>query len=158
MNRLVLCALGVFLVLGSVGRTPTDLLAGRQAAAATISVTLGEQDFTNGQMVGIVEYQNAQAGEPAPFDAFRGTDSTTGDTFDEAWQFVYGPPLLPLAAASVQMGLYDHDSEADLGQVASCLVNGVDLSSDLDARLEYYGGGTQPFLNEYNVYTLPLPS
>lgn len=119
--------------------------------SSAIVVTLGDQDFADGSFpVGVAGFNGPSAGEPAPFDAFRGSDF--GASFSESWTFGYAAGAV--TSASISLGLFDHDSAAPGSQVSAFSVDGVDLTALLDAALEATGG-TQ---NEDNVYSIVLPA
>lgn len=128
------------------------LLAVGSLGADTI-VTLGQQDFMDGDLsIGTVQFDNASAGDPAPFDKFHGGD-VDGPNFSESWTFAY-TPTAAFAAATITLGVYDHDSVASGNQVAFFGVDGFDLTTSLNAAFESHGGSN----GEYNVYTLNLPA
>ena len=129
------------------------ILAGMYPASqanATI-LTLGEQDFANGSFTSLGVFNTAGAGEPAPFDLFRGNDPI-GPNFSESWTFSYSPGAV--TSASISIGIFDHDSFVAGNQVASFSVDGFDLTALLNALFEGSGGAQ----TEYNVYTLALPA
>jgi hypothetical protein len=123
------------------------------SARGQMVVTLGQQDFTDGQMLlGIGAFNTASTGEPAPFDQFYGGD-VAGPDFSQSWTFNYAAtPGIQAAAATI--GIYDHDSVATGSQVVFFGVDGVDLTSLLNTAFEGHGGAN----GEYNIYTVTLPS
>lgn len=128
------------------------LFIGAQAATATTSVTLGEQDFINGETPSTLAFNNAAAGEQDPFDdGFLGSDS--GANFSASWTFSYAPQA-PVTGGTVTLGIVDHDSAATGDQIGSFTLNGIDLTTELNAQFESYGGAS----SEYNEYTLELPN
>ena len=123
------------------------------ASAAMINVSLGNTSpgFNDGDTPPLVpDILNAQSGQPAPFDAGKGSDVLSD--LDESWSFSYGAISDTILSASLTLGIIDHDSAASGSQLAGYLLDGNDLTADLDALFEG-GGGTN---NEYNVYTLNL--
>lgn len=123
------------------------------ASAAMINVSLGNTSpgFNDGDTPPLVpDILNAQSGQPAPFDAGKGSDVLSD--LDESWSFAYGAISDTILSASLTLGIIDHDSAASGSQLAGYLLDGNDLTADLDALFEG-GGGTN---NEYNVYTLNL--
>jgi hypothetical protein len=135
------------LALGMLAATP---------AKASVVVTLGEQDFTDGDTP-VTTYTPAQAGEPEPFNGFRGRDQDLTDTvlaedFSATWTFTYAP--LTITSATLTIGLYDHDSASPGSQVGGFFLDFIDLTVLLDSTLEARGGGN----TEYNIYVLTLPS
>ena len=136
-----------FVVATMLGLVALLACAGRSGAQ---SVTLGNQDFSDGSFPDGTVYDNASLGEPAAFDGFLGHDIFT--PFSDSWTFTYpAPPAV--TSASITLGLYDHDSAAPGVQVQSFTVDGNDLTALLNAALESAGGSQI----EYNVYTINLP-
>ena len=60
------------------------------ANADIISQTLGGVDVTDGQMVGTGTFNTTNASQPAPFNAYIGSDLNTGPNFSANWAFNYG--------------------------------------------------------------------
>ncbi len=136
-------------LMGAVIGLSFILLPVDTASAAVI--TLGEPDFIDDVLVGSAsEFDAASAGEPAPFDRSRGSDS--GAAFSEAWTFAYAAG--PVYSASITIGIADHDSAAAGNQVEKFSVDGIDLTFLLNTAFNAEGG-TQ---DEYNVYTINIPS
>ena len=98
------------------------------ANATTISQTLGGVDFTNGQTVGAGTFNAASSGQPAPFNAFIGSD-ISGPNFSGTWTFSYGAIADTITGATLEIGLLDGDSAAPGNQVASYSIGGIDLTS-----------------------------
>jgi len=114
-------------------------------------ITLGDQDFANGTLVGsVAAFTALQGGEPAPIGSFIGTDVGAGN-FTAAWTFNFAAGAV--SAASITFGIFDHDSAATGNQLASFSIDGIDLTAVLDALFEVPGTGTQ---TEANVYTIVL--
>ena len=133
----LLVAMALVMWLGNVG--------------TAVTVTLGDQDFINGSFPdGVSGFNGPSAGEPVPFDQFRGGDFSI--PFSESWTFNY--PALTVTSATLTLGIFDHDSRAPGSQINSFTVDAVDITSVLDTQFES-SGGTQ---NEYNVYTVNLPA
>ena len=90
----------------------TAVFTAAPADAAIIDELLGDQDFLNGDvLLGSFAFNAASAGEPVPFDMFRGSDPNTD--FSESWTFGYAPivdPLELILSASIEFGIYDHDA------------------------------------------------
>jgi hypothetical protein len=120
-------------------------------ASALTVVILGDQDFANGSFTTAAGFNAASAGEPAPFNAFNGSDSV-GPNFSASWTSTY--PAGPVRGASITIGIFDHDSAVPGSQVASFSVDGFDLTSLLDAAFEGHGGTQE----EDNEYTIVLPA
>jgi hypothetical protein len=132
------------LVVASLG------LAASTSFAAGV-YTLGEQDFSDGNFVALTPYNTAQAGEPAPFSGFIGSDLTVQTNFSAVWTFSFVPG--PADSASITMGLFDHDGGFGAGtQLASFSLDGVDLTSSLNALME----ATPAEQALYSVFTVPL--
>lgn len=128
------------------------LFAGVKEAEAIEEVTtLGDQDFTDGSFPsGVQGFNTPSAGEPAPFNMFKGSDSS--QPFSESWTFTY-EGLPDITAASITLGIFDHDSQAPGSQISSFTVDGNNLTSILDTGFESTGG----VQNEYKVYEVKLP-
>lgn len=144
MTRSFLCVL----LLGCL-----SVLVPSQAQA--VVVILGEKDFTDGDFLTVPIFDLSSAGESAPFDAFIGNDggATAGSDFIASWTFNFVAPV-SIGSADVQLGLFDHDSQAGGPQVATFTLDGVDLTAELNALLDAVGGQQL----EYNIYQLILPA
>lgn len=134
-----------------IGLAAAVLGGGTGIGMADVFVTLGEQDFVNGAILTLDAFNSASVGEPAPFNGFMGSDPG-GTVLDATWTFNYAAG--PVTGGALVFGIYDHDSQASGSQVASFLVDGVDLTAMLDALFESSGGAQ----TEYNVYTIALPA
>jgi hypothetical protein len=142
-----------FFLLVLLGSIFAFSLAPELAVAQTVSLTLGKQHFVDGQEpVGPGTFDTAAAGEPAPFNAFIGSDPT-GPNFAATWTFTYAAPST-LRAATLTLGIVDGDSQAPHDTVASFTLDGIDLAAPLNTVFKGHGGA----LGEYNIYTLALPS
>lgn len=124
-------------------------------AVADISVPLGKASpsFSDGDSPGIIDVINALANNPAPFDAGIGIDPVANNNFAASWTFTYSAPLQSIGAASVSIGILDHDSASAGDQVSAFSVDGIDLTALLNSALNARGGAS----GEYNVYTIDLP-
>lgn len=96
--------------------------------------------------------------DAVPFNDFRGFDGELdedGSNFAASWAFSYAAFPLGTAvnSASITLALFDHDSAASGNQVASFVVEGANLTAELNALLNASGGSNF----EYNIYTLNLP-
>ena len=142
--------MGTRIVLGGVVVATSMLFLSTRALA--VDVTLGDQDFVNGQILAgsVAEFNAASAGEPVPFDRFYGSDFNP--PYSQSWTFNYAP--LPVSSASITLGIFDHDSQAPGNQVASFTVDGVDVTALLNTAFESSGGQH----GEVNVYTVALPA
>ena len=124
------------------------LLLATAAPATALTVTLGEQDYTNGSFPTLGDINSAGAGEPSPFNGFTGADFLFN--FSTTFTFSYAPGAY--TASTLTLGISDHDSAAPGNQVASFTADGVDLTAALNTALNA-SGGTQA---EYNLVTLNL--
>jgi len=137
--------------------TATFLLAlgGLQAAtAATITTTLGNDapGFADGSVPSLVpQLLTAQSGQPAPFDAGKGSDLFSN--LSETWTFNYGAIGDTISNASLTLGIADHDSAATGSQLALYEIDGNSLTTQLDFAFEAGGGSGD---GEYNIYSLNL--
>ncbi|HET6970505.1 MAG TPA: PEPxxWA-CTERM sorting domain-containing protein [Phenylobacterium sp.] len=131
--------------------------AAGQARAATVSQTLGTVVQVGGGPVasGDVFASSAFAGsaDPAPFDLFNGLDGS-GPDFSAGFTFNYAAPGGPVDSGLLVLGLYDGDTAAPGDQLALFTLNGIDLTSSLNAVFE-----ATPSSNSQEVfYSLVLPS
>ena len=123
------------------------LLAASWSPALALVVQLGDQDFPNGTITAL--FDPASAGEPAPFDGFRGDDNAID--FSESWTFNFVPGLY--TSGSITIGIFDHDSASPGGQLAAFGFDDNDLTAALDLLFESSGGAQL----EVNTYTVGLP-
>ncbi|MEO7145725.1 MAG: hypothetical protein ABI165_19700 [Bryobacteraceae bacterium] len=144
MNCKLICVIAVF------------PLAAGTAWSTTITVSLGTQHFTDGQIVGTGTYNTAAAGQPAPFNGLIGSD-IFGPNFSALWQFDYAlPASQTITAATLVLGMYDVDASAGtMPAVGFALNSSVDLTAAIDGTFTHHGAGKNA---EYDVYTLSLPS
>src|SRR5947209_1004220 len=82
-------------------------------AGATIIVTLGDQDFIDGEVVTEERFEAAQAGEPAPIGTILGDDSTMNGATSFTFNFAAGVPR----SAFITIGLLDDDGKAPGSQL-----------------------------------------
>jgi hypothetical protein len=124
--------------------------------ATTIYYTSGatSPSFVNGATPNLSAYNNAVSllGVSAPFNGFIGDDVEGGD-FDATWTHA-NPVTSGIVAATLQLGIYDHDSAGATQPVLAFTLNSIDLTPDLNSLFIASGGAN----NEYNIYTLTLPS
>jgi hypothetical protein len=124
---------------------------GSENVGIATTVTLGDQDFTDGSFPpGVADFNAHSVGEPAPFNQFRGNDYDT--PFSESWTFNYSAQAV--TSATLTLGIFDHDSAAPGSQLSSFTVDSINISSVLDILFEGSGGRQ----NEYNIYTINLPA
>jgi hypothetical protein len=122
------------------------------ANADVVSQTLGGVDFTDGQIVGAGTFNTISASQPAPFNAFNGSDPS-GPNFSASWAFNYGSIAGTITQATLEIGLLDGDSAASGNQVQSYTLGGVDLTSLLNTAMEANPGAN----SQENYYTITLP-
>jgi hypothetical protein len=124
------------------------------AHAGLVSVQLGTQNFTDGQLVPSATFNTASAGEPAPFDQFYGADSLAGPDFSKSWTFNFAAGLTVLSA-SLTLGITDNDAAAPGSQVNSFTLDATNnLTTALDTAFE---APVQAVSNQYKVYTIVIP-
>lgn len=139
-------------------RTVAFYLAGTFSMLLTLSanavvIQLGDQDFADGVGVNsVAAFNAAAAGEPAPFDQFRGSDLVGRTPLSESWTFNFLAQAYP--GATFTLGITDHDSQAPGSQVAFFGFDGNVLTSLLDTAFESSGG--RQFEN--NIYTINVPN
>jgi hypothetical protein len=121
--------------------------------AGTIYYTNGAliPHFADGDTPDLSIYNAAVSSQAAPFNGFIGND-VDGPDFDATWTHV-NPATANITAATLQLGIWDHDTLGASDPVALFTLNGVDLTTDLNTLFTSYGGAN----NEYNSYTLVLP-
>ncbi len=121
-----------------------------ESASASVIAQSGEQDFIDGFLLTAAStFNNAAAGEPAPFDHSYGNDFSTA--MSVSWQVSYATDLY--TGATFTLGILDHDSQASGSQLASFAIDGHDLTALRDARFESAGGRQ----GENNIYSITLP-
>src|SRR5262245_20539966 len=114
-------------------RTGFGLLLGLVLCASVASattITLGDQDFANGSFPnGAGVFDAASGGEPAPFNAFCGSDFSPNCASNFTFTFA-----APASAnnATFTIGLFDHDSAAAGNQVALFTIGGVDFTTSFN--------------------------
>ena len=123
------------------------------AKADVVSQTLGGVDFADGATVGTGTFNTTNAAQPAPFNAFIGSD-VSGPNFAASWSFSYGAVINTITTATLEIGLLDGDSIATGNQVANYSIGGADLTSLLNTVMEANPGST----GKENYYTITLPN
>ena len=121
--------------------------------AATISATLGDQDFTHGSIVSPATFAEASVNEPIPFQSLRGGDAT--GHFNETFTFHYDAVADPIVSATLQIGTYELESLASGNQIALFSLLG---SSDLTALINAAAEGSPGDIAQVKVYTISIPS
>jgi hypothetical protein len=132
------------------------------AYAATITSNLGNTSsgLSNGDQPVLVgppfpDIITIQGGQPAPFDQGYGLEiDGIGTNFSVNWTHSFGAVTDQIVSASLEIGIYDHDSSASGSQVSLLDLDGTDLTAALNALFETPGDGEEL---EYNVYTVTLP-
>lgn len=122
------------------------------ASAAIITSSLGNtaSGLSDGDTPTLLpDISNAQAGQAAPFDTGCGGLFSSCST---GWQFNYGAIADPILSATIDIGIWGHDSSANDSQLSAFSVDGQDLSATLDVLFEASGGAFE----EYNVYSVSL--
>jgi hypothetical protein len=113
------------------------LMASTGLAWGQVSITLGEQDFADGDgPITGPAFSTAGAGEASPFNAFNGSDSgSLPANFDASWSYAFAP-VAGATSASLTFGIHDKDEFVAGDQVANFDVDGVDLTAALNALFE----------------------
>src|SRR5262245_50931804 len=134
--------------------------------AAIVTGLLGDQDLTNGTFHVSGDLTSTNAGDPPIFNSNCGSDASLNCHL--TWTLSYGALSgQTVTGATLTLGIWDHDSAVAGSQLALYTLNGVNLTSLLDAQFESFGGGdgkfcTGPsgpntvFCSEYNVYTITI--
>ena len=119
------------------------------------TLTLGNDapGFNPGDVPSLAQLTAAQGGQPAPFDQGKGNE-VLGPDFSATWTHDLPIFLGTVTAASITIGIADHDSAASGSQVALFQVGAEDLTSALDSAFEAAGGAAD---GAYAIYTVPLP-
>jgi hypothetical protein len=127
--------------------------------AATFQFTLGTSAgiAPGNTSTGVATWNTDTAGNPAPFNGFNGSDTTTPD-FSASWQFSYASIGATILSATLDLGIYDIDSAAAGNQVASYGQGANDLTSLLNAVSEALHGGTGAVNKEYDILSITLPN
>ncbi len=122
--------------------------------AAMLTFDLGNtaSGLAPGDTPSILELVGIQGGQAAPFDAGKGNDLFPGQIFDETWTHSFGAIADPILAATITIGLVDHDSAASGSQLSSFLVDGSDQTSLLNTVMEALPAGD----GVYQAFTINL--
>lgn len=134
------------------------------ALADSISTTIGNpSNFVAGQIVGVSTFNGIVAGQPAPFNAFIGSN-TTGPNFSGSWTFSYTiPASSTITGATLTIGILDSPWQGRVGnptpkntnQVASFTLDGtLALTGLLNTEINSVGTG----INKYEVDTISIPA
>jgi hypothetical protein len=126
--------------------------AGLTDTASAVTVSIGTQHFTDGQIVTSAAYNAAVTGQPAPFNAANGGD-VSGPNFASAWTFNYpGPTPGTIVLATLTIGLWDGDTAASGSQVSLMDVDAIPFTPSADAVFE----ATQGIQGQYRIYVIPI--
>ena len=121
--------------------------------ASALTVSIGTQHFTEGQIVTSAAFTTAVTGQPAPFDSIKGGD-VAGPDFASAWTFNYAAQGAgTVSAATLTLGLWDGDTAASGSQLSLLQMDAVVFTSLADAVFEATPGAQ----GQYRVYTINLP-
>lgn len=132
--------------------------------ADDVSTTIGNPaNFVAGATVGVATFNTTVAGQPAPFNAFIGSN-TTGPAFSASWTFSYSlPASSTISDATLTIGILDSPWEGKAGnltpantdQVQSFTLDSTDdLTSILNTEINTVGTG----VNKYEVDTITIPT
>jgi hypothetical protein len=137
--------------------------------AAMIMDVLGNNNpgFSDGDVVSLADIQNAQAGQPAPFDAPIGQE-INGPDFSASWTHTYVLISDPIISATLQIGIHDSEGgsvgDDGVGNTVTLADEQLDFY-DVDGtsvRAELIGAGFedggQGENNQYEEYAIVLPA
>jgi len=127
------------------------------AWADDISTSIGTQNFTGGTKVSTTAFLTAVSGQPAPFNAFCGSDITANCS--ASWTFNYTIPAGDtITCATLTLGILDIDSAATGNQIGSFTLDGTDdLTALLNSASEGLNGGLGAPNSQYDVLTISIP-
>jgi hypothetical protein len=121
--------------------------------ADDIPTSIGTQHFTSGNTVTSAAFLAAVAGQPAPFNAFCGSDALSNCS--ASWTFTYTIPAGDtITGATLTLGITDIDSAAPGDQVGSFTLNGAD---DLTSLLNVVSEAADAANNVYEVLSITIP-
>ncbi len=125
------------------------------ASATTITHSLGNtgSGFLDGDIPAVSQVGTAQSGQFAPFNQSFGNDIFSGNYFDVGWTFSFAPIADTIIGATINFGIFDHDTSATGSQLDLFTVDGNALTTTLDGMFEAGGGSSD---GEYNVYSINL--
>jgi len=129
------------------------------ALADDITTTIGSSTlFTNGQTgIGAGTYSTAVAGQPAPFNAFCGSNSSANCNTN--WTFNYTVPAGDtITGATLTLGVLDLDSSINSTPFASFTLGADNLTAAMNSAADALDGGTGSANKEYDVLTISLDS
>ena len=117
----------------------------------SVQVILGDQDFSDGSLLAdAAAFNGPSAGEPAPFDSFKGSDYNAD--FSGSWTFNFSPGSY--SSATITIGLFDADGSTQGDQVSFFGFDGNDMTVIAVGATNDFGVG---FQLQYNVYSMTIP-
>jgi hypothetical protein len=140
-------------------------LCGQQPANADTVATIGNPlIIATGTTVGVATFITDVAGQPAPFNAFIGSN-TAGPNFSASWTFTFTLPTgETVTGASLTIGILDSPWEGptaksptpkNTDQVASFTLDStLNLTSILNTEINTVGTG----LNKYEIDQITIPA
>jgi hypothetical protein len=135
-------------------------------AQVPVDVSIGTAggNFTVGSKLTVTGFNNEDGpsglNQPAPFNAFCGSDTVANDSCSASWTFTYMVPAGDdITSATLSLGIYDIDSAATGNQIASFTLDGTDdLTSLLNASSEGLNSGAGAPNNQYNILMITIPT
>ncbi len=139
-------------------------LCGQQPAKADTVATIGNPlIIATGTTVGVATFNADVAAQPAPFNAFIGSN-TAGPNFSASWTFMYTLPSgETVTGATLMIGILDSPWEGptatnptpkNTNQVASFTLDStLNLTSILNTEINTVGTG----LNKYEIDQITIP-
>jgi hypothetical protein len=118
------------------------------ANAGLMTQTLGNgtSGLSDGDMTTLLGLAGIQNGQNTPFDKGYGGLLSS---FSANWLFNYAAITETILSATITIGIAEHDSQASGNQVASYMVDGNNMTVNLNTAFEAFGGAD----SEFNVYT-----
>jgi hypothetical protein len=128
-----------------------------QAQADEIITSIGSQHFTSGTKVTTSDMLGALSGQPAPFNAFCGSDIILNCS--ASWTFSYTVPVGDVVTnATLKLGIWDIDSAAVGNQIGSFTLNGSNnLTATLNTAAQAINGGAGSPNSFYDVLSIVIP-
>jgi hypothetical protein len=129
-----------------------------------VSIGTAGGNFTVGSKLTVTGFNNEDGpsglNQPAPFNAFCGSDTVANDSCSASWTFTYMVPAGDdITSATLSLGIYDIDSAATGNQIASFTLDGTDdLTSLLNASSEGLNSGAGAPNNQYNILMITIPT
>lgn len=144
-------------MLGGALLTATLVFTG-QAQAMLIVSNLGNVStgVANGTFLTTPQIAAIQNGQPAPFDQGYGSDLFGNQAFSQGYTHTYGVIADPILAATLTIGIADHDSDATGSQLSQLLVDGFNATTPMDSAFEADSGHENGTGTEFNIYQIDL--